>query len=295
MALAPIDFDKAIKLTEKLKEGYTRTYAQADVALAVLQQNPERSLATIEQLKGDSNAINIRDKTRFRAALRLIDTNPDLAIELVYKCEDKGNRSQALARLAVRVAEFDRPKSWEMIEDAIGIYALERQQFSWSNYGGPGPFAAAIAYQANLVEYPDMESVIWHVLAACRSGSDTGQNRMMTTISTARMLALTDKFAARKLLGLVADVQDQIPRKRHSLSLYDQYLQAWTLVDFDRGTSLIKKDLERVEKLGAANHFRYGHGGVFSLLVAPPEERFHLMFQQTGLWQLDEDDTELNW
>ena len=118
---------------------------------------------------------------------------------------------------------------------------------------------------------------------------------MMTTISTARMLALTDKFAARKLLGLVADDQDQIPRERHSLSLYDQYLQAWTLVDFGRGTSLIEKDLERVEKLGAADHFRYGHSGVFSLLVAPPEERFHLMFQQTGLWQLDEDNTELNW
>ena len=295
VALAPIDFDKAIKLTEKLKEGYPQTFAQADVALAVLQQNQEKSLATIEQLKGDSNAINIRDKTRFRAALRLIDTNPDLAIELVYKCEDKGNRSQALARLAVRVAEFDRPKSWKMIEDAIGNYTLGLQFSPWSNYGGHGPFAAAIAYQAKLVEYPDMESVIWHVLAACRSGSDKGQERMMTTISTARMLALTDKFAARKLLGLVADDQDQIPRERHSLSLYDQYLQAWTLVDFDRGTSLIKKDLERVEKLGAANHFRYGHGGVFNLLVAPPEERFHLMFQQTGLWQLDEDDTELNW
>ena len=33
VALAPIDFDKAIKLTEKLEEGHPRTFAQADVCL----------------------------------------------------------------------------------------------------------------------------------------------------------------------------------------------------------------------------------------------------------------------
>ena len=291
-ALAPIDFDKAMKFTEKLKEGYTRTDAQANVALAILKQDPEKSLALISQLKGDGNAQNIRDKTRLRAALMLVDKDPETAIDLVYQCEDAGNRSQALGRLAVRVSEFDRPKSWKMIEDAIGIYKLPNQQRSWSNYGGAGPFAAAIAHQAKLVEYPDMKSVIWHVLNACRGGSEKRQDRLDSTISTARILALTDKISARELLRSIASQKDQIPRETYSVSLYDRYLQAWTLVDFGRGTALIREDLERIEKAGAAEHFRTGLRDVFQLLVAPPEERFHLLFEETGLWRLEEDGTQ---
>jgi hypothetical protein len=294
-ALAPIDFDRAMELTKKLKEGYQQTYAQAEVVLGILKQDPEKSLTAIADLRGDGNAPNIRDRTRFRAALMLVDKEPQTAIDLAYQCEVKGNRSQALARLAVRVAEFDRPKSWEMIEDAIGIYRERDTHRGWSNYGGAGPFAAAVAYQANLVEYPDMQSVIWHVLAACRAGSEKAQERLSTTISTARILALTDKIAARELLRSVASQQDQIPRKTHSVSLFDRYLQAWMLVDFGRGTALIREDLERIEKEGADKNFRYGQRDVFQLLVAPAEERFHLLFAETGLWRLEEDGTEQRW
>ena len=295
VAFAPIDFDKAMELTKELEEGATRTFAQADVALAILKQDSEKSLAAIANLKGDSNAPNIRDKTRFRAALMLVDKDPETAIDLVYQCEDKGNRSQALARLAVRVADFDRPKSWEMIEEAIGVYRKRDAHRGWWGNGGDGPFAAAVAYQANLVEYPDMESVIWHVLAACRSGREKAQERLSATISTARILALTDKVAARELLRSVASQQDQIPRETGGRSLYDQYLQAWTLVDFGRATALIREDLERIEKAGADKHFRYGQRHVFQLLVAPPEERFHLLFAETGLWKLTEDGTQGPW
>ncbi len=293
-ALAPLDFEQAMELTKKLEEGYRRTSAQAEIALAILHLNQEKSLALIDQLKGDSNAKNIRDKTRYRAAVRLVETAPEVAIDLVYQCEGEEGRSQALGRLAVRVAEFDRPRSWQMIEDAIDVFKRPHRHSSWSYYGGHGVFAAAVAYQAKLVEYPDMESIVWHVVSACRSGSDKGQQRIANTVSTARMLALTDKFSARRLLGLVSAQQDQIPRETHDLSIYDQYLQAWTLVDFGRGTSLIRADLENIEKLGP-EHFRYGHGGVFKLLVAPTEERFHVLFQQTGLWQLEEDGTERPW
>ena len=294
-AVAPLDFHKAMKLAEKIEEGASRTYAQADIALAILNQDPEKSLAAISSLKGDLNAKNIRDKTRFRAALRLINRDPETAISLAYQCEDAGNRSQALGRLAVRVAEFDRPKSWQMIEDAIGIFREPNNHSGWSYSGGDGPFAAAVAYQAMLVEYPDMNSIVWHVLAACRGISRNGQEQLRVTICTARMLALTDKFAARKLLGLVASQQNQIPRETHDLSLYDQYLQAWTLVEYGRGISLIKQDLERVKEAGVDKHFRYEYGGVFKLLVAPPEEQFHTLFQQTGLWQLEEDGSQRPW
>jgi len=97
------------------------------------------------------------------------------------------------------------------------------------------------------------------------------------------------------LLKSVASQQDQIPRGTGGISLYDQYLQAWPLVDFGRGTALIREDLESIEKAGAAKYFSYGQGDVFSLLVAPPEERFHLLFRETGLWKLAEDGTLGPW
>jgi len=291
-AIAPIDFERAMKLTKTLKEGYKQTFAQAEVALAILKQNPEKSLSVIANLKGDSNAPNIRDKSRMRAALMLIDTDPNMAIKLVYQCEEPDSRSQALARLAVRVADFDRPKAWEMIDDAISVFRDPSAHQTWLNYGGAGPFAAALAYQAKLVEYPDMKSVVWNAIAACRDKSQEVQARTAATISTARMLALTDKIAARDLLRLVEKHHDQIPRDTYAVSLYDKFLQAWTLVDFGRATALIRADLERIEKDGAEKNFRDGQGAVFSLLVAPPEERFHLLFEGTGLWQLAEDGTE---
>jgi len=182
-----------------------------------------------------------------------------------------------------------------MIDAAVSVFPESIADSRWLNYGGAGPVAAAIAYQAKLIEYPDMQSIIWQVIASCRSGSEDTRDRISTTISTARILALTDKVAARELLRLVDKNQDQIPRGKHGVSLYDQYLQAWTLVDFGRGTALIREDLERLEQAGADANFRSGQGEVFRLLVAPPEERFHILFQGTALWELVEDGSEQPW
>jgi len=65
-----------------------------------------------------------------------------------------------------------------------------------------------------------------------------------------------------------------------------------TLVDFGRGAALIREGLEPIEKAGAARQYRRPHRNVFQLLVAPPEEQFHLLFEETGLWRLEEDGTQ---
>ncbi|WP_145944484.1 hypothetical protein [Fuerstiella marisgermanici] len=150
---------------------------------------------------------------------------------------------------------------------------------SWTNYGGGGPFAAALACQAKQVDYPDMESVIWHVRLACRvKGRVTSaQDRLKSAISTARILAIADQFAARELLLLVNEQQDQIPKSAGGLSLYDQWLQAWLLVDFGRGTALLKQDLAEIAATGKKNALRYGHGDVIRLLTSTPDEHYDLI------------------
>ena len=292
ISLAPYDFEKAQAYAKATGSAYSKTEALANVALAILQTDREKSLAEIEKLSGDNNAPNIRDRARYRAAYLLIEEDLDLAIKLVYECEESVNRAQALGRLAVEVAKTDQSKAWKMIDDAMAIYRGNSDVArSWVNYGGAGPFVAAIAYQAKSIGYPDMEGVVWQVVAACRANGVKGQQRMSATIATARLLALVDKLAARDLLGSIAGGTDQIPGENGSLFLYGQWLQAWLVIHFGKGTGLIREELEDLKEAGKEDPLRRGYGDVFGLLVAAPEDRFKLLMDDTGLWRLKVDGT----
>ena len=291
VAMAPYDFTTAIEYTKKLKAGYSQTDAHAEVLLAIVNQDLDKAIAEIENLEGDSNAPNIRDRTRYRIAYRIVRDHPDRAVKLVYACEEDDNRAQALGRLAVEIAKTDKEQARQMISNAMNLISKPGLHTGYT--GGAGPFAAAIAYQAKLVDHPDLNSLVWQVKATSRGSCEKGQRRLYATIATARLLALTDRFAAREMLGLVADRRSEIPRENYNLSSYDQYLQAWLLVDFGRGVSLLEDDLKLAEK--DVSKMRYGHVGVFELLSAQPEERFKILFQETGLWQMPEDNTLEPW
>ena len=210
ISLAPYDYEKAQAYAKLTGSVASQTYALSDVALAILSTDRQKSLAEIEKLGGNANARNIRDRARYRAAYLLVAEEPDLAVKLIYQCEASDNRAQALGRLAVEIGKTDQAKAWKMIDDALVIYRGNPDvASSWSNYGGAGPFVAAIAYQAKSIGYPDMESVVWQVVAACRANGEIDQQRIAATIDTARLLALVDKLAARDLLNSIAITSDQ--------------------------------------------------------------------------------------
>ncbi|MEZ6061256.1 MAG: hypothetical protein R3C19_12900 [Planctomycetaceae bacterium] len=293
-ALAVYDYARARSLADQEEAGYQRTDAQADVAVAAATVDLDRSIRDVESLQGDGNAPNIRNRARLRIARQLIGTDLDQAIRLVRQCEEPDNRAQALGCLAVEVARLDQPLAWTLIDEALAIHRAEENAYSgWSNYGEGGPFAAALAFQAKQAGYPDLESVVWHVRFAARAkGSvNSGQQRLQATITSAKILALVDQFAARDLLNSIAEKEAQIPRGEGGVSLFDQWLQAWLLIDFRRGTSLLRRDLEQLAATGKPNALRYGHGADFRLLVAAtPEECFDIVISDgTGLWEQDED------
>ena len=70
--------------------------------------------------------------------------------------------------------------------------------------------------------------MIWHVRLACLARGDTtsAQQRLSSAIATARILALTDQFAARELLTLIDAKVNSIPRGEGGVSLFDQWLPA---------------------------------------------------------------------
>ena len=291
VAIAPYDIKKAETLLGRLNEVY-RSRTRAAVAVAIARSDPAGCMKILDELKGDRDSRNYRDRTRLRISLEFVADDLDTAIQLVQSSEQPSNRAQALGWLAVKVAAIDKKKAWKLIDEALAVHRDANDAYQgWSNYGGGGPFAAALAYQAHLTGYPDMESVVLHVLAGCRAkGSTKGQDRLVATIATARILGLVDTRATRELLESIAIEEDHIARPDGGVSLYDQWLQAWLLVDFERGANLLTSDLQRLANTGRKDPLRYGHGAVFRLLAAAPHERFKIIIADgTGLWKLDDD------
>ncbi|QDU89822.1 Cna protein B-type domain protein [Pirellulimonas nuda] len=292
-ALAPYELAGALEMANIGDSDFSRIRALARVAVAAAVTDPDAAIAALESLKGDANAVTSRDRGRLKIAMQIVATDTAGAAALVRRCEDAGNRAQALGYLAVEVAPVDQQLAWTLIDEALAIHRGSPDAYQgYINYGQAGPFAGLLAYQASLVGYPDMESVVWHVMAAARAQgrSVRGQARLQVTIGTARFLALVDPAAARELLLTVGEQEDQLPRGDGGVSLYDQWLQAWLLVDFAHGAELLKQDLRRLADGGKQDPLRHGHGGVFRLLTAHPEERVEIVNDsETGLWKLDEE------
>lgn len=291
-ALAPYDLQRALAMLDVFEEPFQHSRAVGRVALALLPVDPDKAIEVVESITGDVNASTVRDRSRLKIAMELAPTDVDKAVALVQQCERPAHRAQALGHVAVRVAEVDKERAWDLIDEALAIHRSDENAFqSWTNYGEGGPFAALLAYQAKQADYPDMESVVWHALAAGRAIGDvtSGQHRLKATIKTARILALVDQATARQLLVLIEEQQDQLPRGDGGISLFDQWVQAWLLVDFQRGVELLKADLERLKESDEEDPLRYGHGDVLRLLTAAPGERIDLVIEDTGLWRLDEE------
>ena len=258
------------------------------MAYMVSRSDLDKGIQLLEDVEGDAGR---RDRTRYLIAREIVAQDHERAIQLVQSCEEPDSRSQALGRLAVDVAAIDQEQAWRMIDEALAVHRAPHNAFqSWSNYGEGGPFAAALAYQAFQCGYPDMESVIWHALVACdvKGTVKSGQSRLRATIGTARILALIDQSTARALLESISSQIEQIPKRDGGLDLFGQWLQAWLLVDFPVGISLLEEDLQQLEDSGKENALRYGHGAVIRLLAAPPDEQFDILAERgtTGLWDL---------
>lgn len=278
--IALYDYKKATALVDDLESEFERNETLANIAVAVAATDPDRSLKIIGELKGDNNTPSIRDRGRLNVVLARVGRDIEFSKRAIQQFERDDNRSEALGILGARMAEIDRQRSWQLIESAFGVHRHRPVDTfaSWTNYGGGGPFAARLAWQAQQTGYPDMESVVWQVLAACRSitvqGSRPGEpDRVRATIATARVLALVDQSAARELLNSVKS-ESSISRGG---SLLELWIQAWLFVDFDQGVKLLKKELDRYTRTGKNPIVRYENRWLVRLLTASTDERFTLV------------------
>lgn len=247
--------------------------------MAIASTHPDKALRTLEALKRDSNTPNIRDKAKTCIALMLVTKDPDKAIQIVRSCTEDANRAQAIGWLCGPVSRTDKHKAWQLIDEALEIHRGRRNAYrSWSNFGGAGPPAARLAHQAMGAGYPDMESIFWHVRAACRARTEPGMQRLTATVKTAKVLALVDRIASRELLNAVGHQVGQLGRAK------SEWQAAWILTDFHRGSGMIGEQLEADAEKG-----KLSRAYPFDLLMqADSEELFRIINGfRLSLWQLN--------
>ena len=114
----------------------------------------------------------------------------------------------ALGWVAVAVAPRDKPLACSLIDRAFAILmAPDTAESSPGTYGGWPARAAFLAVQAQRIGYPDMESVVYRVLA-CRPTRRTGllasdMESWNRRSFMAAFLGLVDPQAARDILDSI--------------------------------------------------------------------------------------------
>jgi uncharacterized GH25 family protein len=280
-ALAPYDWDRALQMLGAAGRG-SASDPLSDMIVEVAYDDADRALAALAQSHKEIDHPSYRDRLRIRIArvvARKAVTPEEAAraVQVVRESEEPNGKALGLAWLATDIARHDRELAWKMIDEALAMHrGGERELFrSYVNYGGIGPFAAHLAYQAKQVGYPDMESVVWQVLAAWHVRRDFGERQyhLKATVNTARILALVAPAAARDMLLSIEKDRDQLARNARSVSDYDLYLEAWWLANLAKGRQLIADDLAARGQTEEASALSRGVGDYFLVITARPEER----------------------
>ncbi len=130
---------------------------------------------------------------------------------------------------------------------------------------------AFLAPLAGQIGYPDMQSMVWRVLA-CRP---TTPYLVTSSVNMAEVLALVDPEAAAELLRS-AERWSELSGSQPRLWIdYDHTSVAWALADLTRAEEVFQRELEKVKKTDPSRR-NISQGGLLpmvDMLATPPSER----------------------
>jgi protocatechuate 3,4-dioxygenase beta subunit len=228
-AVAVVDVDRALKLLEKFEKNERDAYV-ANVAAALDDLDKARSILAAVEPWYARRALR-------RLAYRIAAARPSEAVALIESAPAQGysdeQDSKALSYgwLATVIAPNDAALAHSLIDRALAIY-LHPTERSYSNYGGRPAKAAFLAVQAHEIGYPDMESVVWRVLAARPTTAQGESPVRMQEASTmmALYLAMVDPAAARHILQSLEPDSKTIGSGSSGVQR-EAWLWAWGLAD----------------------------------------------------------------
>jgi hypothetical protein len=281
--VAPFEVEGALALIEPIKEDARDSYL-GSVAAALAASDPERALAIVGRIRGESStpqsvkvgiAYALGEKGQFDEAERVIAGMKEYAATK-YQAE-------AYAWLGVVAAPRDQGRAERYLERALALPFGQAHQFdSWTYFGGGAGAAAWVALCARRAGYSDMvEAVAW-VLAArpADANADPSMEAQSQTIAAA-ILALTDPGAARQILRDLEARSGLRPAELAKLA-DRRWLMAWVLADPKHAEELFDAELAALEGQREADLDLTGLLKMAEILVQPRHRREGFLRREIG-------------
>jgi protocatechuate 3,4-dioxygenase beta subunit len=280
IAVAKNDIARAKSLMEKISDKNRRDYYLADVAA---------SLDDIEQaelLLKDMESYYAQ-RARMKLAYRIAAKRPAEAIGLVENMptarsgNDEDSKAAAFGWLAAAIAPSDPKLAHSLVDRAFAIYIKPAGRFSGGR-GGKSTQAAATAVLANQIGYPDMESIVYRVLATRPTTKDAWSPAAAqeSSVMMAMYLALIDPQTAKQVLQAIEPTSDNIGSGMSGVGR-DEWLKAWALVDPQHAVELTERELASAKNDNEKRRAESTVSEMVELWFAAPGERLKNISQNS--------------
>jgi hypothetical protein len=280
-AVAVCDVDRAVALLEKFSTTNERGRFVAELAATLDDVEKAESL-----LKG-VDAWSSQD-ARIRLAYRIAAKRPAEAVRILDTLESQswsyGDESKAAAFgwLATAIAPRDKALAHHLIDRGFEIL-LAPSQHGMNSYGGRPTRAAILAIEAQEIGYPDMESVIYRVLAA-RAVANVNDFNSPAAVQECNMmmalyLGLIDPEIAKQVLQAIEPHSDCIGSGYNGI-LRIEWFKAWALVDPQHAADLAERELASAQTPRAKQDAESGIQEVVELWLTAPGDRLRCISER---------------
>jgi len=286
-ALAPYDLKRALSLLEPVKQRNPRAYSYyvMDVAAAACVERPDESLEMLGRMDPADAA-----STQLRIVGHLARARPAEALKVLDGMKDEyaDRKAEACGWLAASVAPRNKDLAFSLIDR--GLAALPQSSEKVAVEGGRGSVGAFLAVQARQIGYPDMESVVYRVLALRPTAKDepTPWQVFDSSAIMAAVLALADAEAAKEILqGLESRSEAFGPSG--SRTGRENRLKGWALAYVDRAEQRLQTELSRIKDDPKPDFWESGFMWMVYMLATPPSERLRYFRGLAFVFLEDED------
>jgi protocatechuate 3,4-dioxygenase beta subunit len=238
--IAPVDLPLALGIARKIKKN-ARDSCLADIAVGL--DDIAAAESVLKEIEGW-----YAGRARGRLAYRVAATKPAEAVRLIeampsdYGREDL-TKAAAFGWLATVIAPKDPKLAHSLIDRAFTVH-LHPSDPTQYLAGERAAQPALLGIHARMAGYPDMESVIFRVMATRVTTKNTWSPAAVqeSAVSTALFLAILDRTLAKEMLQAVEPYSDSLGTGGSGIGVR-HWLRAWALVDPPHAVELAQHNL----------------------------------------------------
>jgi hypothetical protein len=287
VAMASHDAKRALDLLEPLKGSNQRGHYLMYVAAAACTDNLDKAL----EIAGSMEEWNAAT-TRLWIALRLAPTKPTEAMKVLDAMQGEysiDRKAEACGWVAAATCARDKALACSLIDRGLATLLQPSERFPMRS--GRERKAAFLAMQARQIGYPDMESVVYRVLASRPTTKEEySPARVAESLAAmAAILALADPLAAKEVLRGIESRSEGIGSGYSGIGR-EVWLKAWALADPKHAEELFDHELAKLKGTAKPDRERSGLIGMAGVLATPPAERFRDIAMNLGFSYPREED-----